>query len=198
MAPKAKKTAQPATTKKDGANKVAAPKMRLRAPTKTYEGAKEVPEPALQPMEPEALKQMCSWLEWHGAKKVNPDEHVRKLLNTFRNATPKDKRDILSSFKNNRGRGVEWAKTMTIEEVSVDDTETGTVADYYLRIAGSFFFTFVLAQDLPVYSYYFFAGGHPCSGSSYIKKGRTDRTQEPDSSDEWIGAERPPDREGKG
>ena len=151
MGPKAKtgvkgntlKTAGVAKTadKKKGSEvkATAKPRMKLspRPPTKTVdEYGQQVPDPKLQAMDATHLKQMCSWLEWHGVKKTNPDESVRKVLHTFQNATSIEKRELLAGFKNNKGKLIEWAKKMTIQEVSFDDTETGSLADFYFRTVG--------------------------------------------------------------
>ena len=81
---------------KDGTKKMPPPKMKLRAkgPTKTVddETGKDVADPQLQPMDAGHLKQLCSWLEWHGVKKTNPDASVRKLMSDWQNADAVEKR----------------------------------------------------------------------------------------------------------
>ena len=131
--------------KKQAANEVTAAstiRMKLGSKRQTKhvdESGKDVPAPQLQPMDATHLKQMCSWLEWHGVKKSNPDADVRKLLNQFQNADPQEKRQLLSGFQNNKGKLIAWAKKMTIQEISQDDTETGSVADFFFRTVGPFF-----------------------------------------------------------
>ena len=107
------------------------------------------PGEELQAMDAGNLKKLCSWLDWHGVKKNNPDPNARELLNKFKAATGQEKRQILDGFRNNQGKLIQWAKEMTITEESAEQTKTGTVADFYFR---TIFFVGVILARISMFS----------------------------------------------
>ena len=89
---------------------------------------------ALPPMDPATLKSFNAAMNYHGYEKAKPDPDAAKLLDHFSTASPEEKRDILSSFKNG-GKAMKWVKDFVQQDVRRDDTETGAVSDYMTRLS---------------------------------------------------------------
>lgn len=80
------------------------------------------------------LKAMMGFLKYHGAEKKEPDEHAARVLEMFHQASPDQKRSLLSSYKTSTGKPLKWAKEVATADIRRDDETIGTIADFFTRI----------------------------------------------------------------
>ena len=86
-----------------------------------------------KPMDAGGLKKLCSFLQYHGKDKKNPDSSCRELLGVFNDAGALEKRKILSSFLGPNGKSLKWASDFSTSELKEDIEETGSVGDFYTK-----------------------------------------------------------------
>ena len=127
MAPKSGDTAAAKETVKVKSKTGAAPKWGVVAGP--VRAARQ-----MEAMDPGALKQMTSYMSYHGVQKQHPDEFARKLLDKFSAASAAEKRKLLEGFKFPNGKSLKWCKDMVTSETKTDKLETGQISDYYTRI----------------------------------------------------------------